>query len=265
MHVELNLDQRTPSIFYREFGQGPALVFLHGGWGYDIYPFDHQIRDFHQRFRILIPDRSGYGRSSRPGNFDPGFHRVAARETLAFMDAVGVEQAVIWGHSDGAVTAVLMALDEPDRVDGLILEATHHDRRKPLSKGFFETMVTQPERFGEKVVSILSYEHGESYWRKLLENEGNAWLDIHNTWQDPGRDLFEGRLSEVSRPTAFIHGAEDPRTEPHELAAIRDLLPSAAMHVIPGGGHSPHSEAVWPEVNRIVAEFLKGHDSADLD
>ncbi len=258
MHVQLDLGERRPSIFYREFGQGPALLFLHGGWGYDIYPFDKQIHDFHQRFRILIPDRSGYGQSSGPGEFEPGFHRAAARETLAFMDSLEVERAVLWGHSDGAISAVLLALDDPNRVDGLILEATHYDRRKPRSKAFFETKATDPSRFGERVVSILANEHGEDHWRGLLRSEGNAWLDIHDTWQDPALDLFEGRLSELSRPTAFIHGAEDPRTEPDELDAIRNLAPQAAMHVIEGGGHSPHSEDVWPEVNRIAAEFLTG-------
>ena len=257
MNIELELGDRRPTIFYREFGEGPPLLFLHGGWGYEMYPFDRQIRDFHQRFRILIPDRAGYGRSSRTGVFPRGFHKLFARETTAFMDALGIESALLWGHSDGAVTAALMGIDSPDRVAGIIMEATHYDRRKPRSKRFFESAATNPEKFGERVVSILANEHGEDYWRKLMENHGNAWLDIHYGWRDPEQDMYGGRLSELRVPTILIHGSEDPRTEPGELDMIQELLPEASIHVIAGGGHSPHSESdAWTESNRFAADFF---------
>ena len=257
MYIKLDLGTRKTSIFYREFGVGTPMIFLHGGWGYDMYAFDNQIRDFHQNLRILIPDRSGYGRSSRGAVFPRGFHRQAARETIAFLDALEIERAVLWGHSDGAVTAALIGIESPDRVHGIVMEAAHYDRRKPGSKRFFETAVTNPDKFGEKAVSILAREHGEDYWRKLMENHGQAWLDIHDGWQDPEQDLYGGQLAELSVPSILIHGSEDPRTEPGELDAIQALLPQASIHVIDGGGHSPHSEQrVQGESNRIVGEFL---------
>ena len=258
MDIELELGDPKTSIFYREFGEGPPLLFLHGGWGYEMYPFDHQIRDFHQRFRILIPDRAGYGRSSRTGAFPRGFHKLFARETTAFMDALGIESALLWGHSDGAVTAALMGIDSSDRVDGIIMEATHYDRRKPRSKSFFETAAMNPAKFGEKVAAILSNEHGEGHWRNLIENHGSAWLDIHDGWEDPEQDMYGGRLSELRVPTILIHGSEDPRTEPGELDTIQGLLPDASIHVIAGGGHSPHSESgAWEHSNRVAADFFR--------
>ena len=257
MYIELDLETRKPSIFYREFGEGPPMIFLHGGWGYEMYPFDNQIREFHHKFRILIPDRSGYGRSSRGAAFPRGFHQRAASETIAFLDALGIERSVLWGHSDGAVTAALAGIESPDRVSGIVMEAAHYDRQKPQSKVFFETAATNPDKFGEKAVSILAQEHGEDYWRKLLENHGQAWLDIHYGSKDPAEDLYGGRLSELSVPTILIHGSEDPRTEPGELDAIRALLPQVTIHVIEGGGHSPHSEhQAHEESNRIVSGFL---------
>ena len=45
-------------IYCREAGAGPALVFLHGGWGYEVYPFDRQIDTLSGRYRIVIPDRT---------------------------------------------------------------------------------------------------------------------------------------------------------------------------------------------------------------
>jgi len=76
------------TIHYREFGNGKPLVILHGGWGYAVYPFDRQIEEFSKQFRILIPDRSGYGRSSRlDGDVPLDFHQRAAQETFSFLDA----------------------------------------------------------------------------------------------------------------------------------------------------------------------------------
>ena len=69
MQIEVDLGERKQSVFYREFGQGKPLLFLHGGWGYEMYPFDQQIREFQQKFQILIPDRVGYGRPSRGASF----------------------------------------------------------------------------------------------------------------------------------------------------------------------------------------------------
>src|SRR5215510_9083591 len=98
------------NLFYREFGQGTPLLFLHGGWGYGMYPFDAQIEAMQSRFNILIPDRTGYGRSGRRETFPRGFHEIAAEEMREFLKHKGVGKCILWGHSDGAITAVRMAL-----------------------------------------------------------------------------------------------------------------------------------------------------------
>src|SRR5712664_1574769 len=85
---------RPIRIHYRKFGLGRPLVFLHGGWGYGVYPFERQIEAFKSQFRILIPDRTGYGSSTRvAGEMPMDFHQRAAQETLAFLDALGIERA----------------------------------------------------------------------------------------------------------------------------------------------------------------------------
>ena len=85
-------------IHYREFGSGKPLVILHGGWGYGVYPFDRQIAAFASEFRILIPDRSGYGHSTRvSGEMPLDFHQRAAAETLSFLDALGIKRSLFVG------------------------------------------------------------------------------------------------------------------------------------------------------------------------
>lgn len=228
-------------LYYRDSGSGLPLVFLHGGWGHNIYPLERQ-RDAIANFRILVPDRSGYGQSTKPARFETDLHRRAAEETLLLLDALDIRCAIFWGHSDGAVIATILGLTVPERCLGVILEAFHYDREKPASRAFFQSMVSEPDSFGTRVAEVLRKEHGEPYWRELLRSEGQTWLDLARSANGGPRDLFDGQLSKLRVPTAIIHGAQDPRTEPWELDAVRRELPTAEMHVIAAGGHSPHSE-----------------------
>ena len=138
-------------MHYRDAGAGRPIVILHGGWGYEIYPFDRQIAALAASHRIVVPDRTGYGGSGRLERQATDFHHRAAAETFAVIDALGLDRPVVWGHSDGAVIALLMGLAEPERLSGLIVEATHFFRRKPASREFFETMMRDPDGLGERV------------------------------------------------------------------------------------------------------------------
>jgi pimeloyl-ACP methyl ester carboxylesterase len=249
------------NLFYREFGQGSPLLFLHGGWGYGVYPFDIQIEQMHSHFRILIPDRTGYGRSSRITSFPPAFHECAAEEMRQFLDALGIDCCHLWGHSDGAVIAARMALRQPERFPSIILEAVHYDRCKPSSRGFFETAATDPRKFGSTIVSAMEREHGVDYWEHLLKVHGQAWLDILDTCVNPERDLYSGAIGDLRVPALLLHGSEDPRTEPVEIQALQASCPILRLHLIPGAGHSPHSEPISAaESTRAALKFFNSKD-----
>lgn len=242
------LARRTAEIHYREFGSGTPLLFLHGGWGYHIYPINKQLHALAD-YRVLIPDRSGYGLSTKPADFGCDFHVRAAQESFAFLDALGIDDAVIWGHSDGSVIAAWMGLIAPERCRGLIMEAFHYARRKINSRAFFEDMVSAPEKFGEHASAVLAHEHGEPYWRELIQTEGRTWLEIAKLADSGTEDLFDGRLGELQVPAVFIQGARDPRTDSGELAAVQNALPSAQIRMVESGEHCPHSES------RAAADF----------
>jgi pimeloyl-ACP methyl ester carboxylesterase len=254
--IDSPLAESVAEIHYRQIGEGACLFFLHGGWGYEIFPLDRQ-RNATQGFRLIIPDRSGYGRSTKPAVFTIDFHRRAAVETLRCLDALGIRECIFWGHSDGAVITAWLGLMAPERCRGLILEGFHFYRDKPGSRAFFETMSSVPESFGESVAGVLASEHGEPYWRQLMRSEGQVWLDIARSAGDAGRDLYAGRLSELKVLTLVVHGARDPRTEPGELDAARAQLPAACLHIISNAGHSPHSEEPCAaECGCVVREAL---------
>jgi pimeloyl-ACP methyl ester carboxylesterase len=241
------------SADYRGSDRKNVLVVLHGGWGAGIYPFDRQIAAL-DRHRVIIPDRTGYGRSGTIDAQPTDFHQRAADETLSVLDALGLERVSLWGHSDGAVIALKIALMAPERVNRIVAEAAHFFRRKPRSLEFFEAMRDRPEQFGGRVSKALEADHG-SRWRSLLSMNGVAWLQLAEEVGD--EDLYGGRLGSVRSPVLFVHGEGDPRTEPGELDAFRAALPHAQMTVLPGAFHSPHSErAVADAVTELLREFL---------
>jgi pimeloyl-ACP methyl ester carboxylesterase len=247
------------TIYYREFGSERPLVILHGGWGYSLYPFDRQIAALERQFRILIPDRSGYGRSSPfAGEMPLDFHWRAAAETFAFLDALGIEKAHLWGHSDGSVIAAMMGLAAPERCTSLILEAFHYLRRKPGSRSFFERFSAHPEELGEETRKVLAEDHGEDNWQTVLRRNCVVWFRIADNVRRADEDLYDGRLGELTVPTLFLHGSLDPRTEPGEMEMVRHAVPQATMHFVSNGKHSPHSEPdAWQECNESAGGFLR--------
>jgi pimeloyl-ACP methyl ester carboxylesterase len=242
------------TISYRREGQGPALVFLHGGWGYDIYPID--TATLSPAHTVVIPSRSGYGVSTSLDAFPPDFHSCAVIETLAVLDMLEIERAVWWGHSDGAVVAAMAAIHAPLRVEAVILEALHYFAAKPRSRAFFERMAFEPQTFSEDIRRTLAIEHGEQRWNDTVRHDGQAWLDLARGAATSRTDLYGGRLHEISLPALVIHGGCDPRTEPGELEAILDALPDAQLSFHTDAGHCPHAEASGDAVTSAVVAFL---------
>jgi pimeloyl-ACP methyl ester carboxylesterase len=246
---------RPAEIYVREAGSGPPVVLLHGGWGYEAYPFDDAIAALAPAHRVIAPDRVGYGRSGRIPALPRGFHRLMAEETFAVLDALGVREAALWGHSDGAVIAAHMAFLAPERVTAVVLEALHFFALKRASVEFFETAVRDPERFGPAVVEACRRDHGDS-WKDVLAAGGWAWLDIIDEGRRGRRDLYAGRLAEVRAPVLLLHGARDPRTEPGELDAAMATLPRARLALI-DAGHSPHTSREAARAISAAARFLQ--------
>lgn len=226
-------------IHYRDAGDGPAIVVLHGGWGYDAYPFDRQIGALASRHRIVIPDRTGYGRSESIDSLATDFHQSAAAETLAVIEALHLDRPILWGHSDGAIIALLIGLQAPDRIAGAIVEATHYFRHKRASRQFFEAIAAKPRA-------------------PFLDVHSRTWIRIVDE-STSGDDFYGGRLSELRIPVLLVHGSRDPRTEPGEFEALSAALQTAASRtlLLSEGGHSPHSEpATMAQVTGAAVGFV---------
>ncbi|HEY2716006.1 MAG TPA: alpha/beta fold hydrolase [Solirubrobacterales bacterium] len=106
-------------LFFGEWpGEGPALVAVHG--------LTNQHRNLAAvaaslagELRVVAPDLRGRGASSPAG--EESTIEAHAADVLALMDAVGIERAILAGHSMGAYVATAIAAGNPDRVSGVVL------------------------------------------------------------------------------------------------------------------------------------------------
>ena len=120
-------------------GTGDPVLLLHGGFC--------SIESLRAQSDALVPDhrvyafeRPGHGRSADIDG-DYGYARMVA-DTLAYLDAVGLESAHVVGYSDGAIIGLLLALDHPGRVRSLTGPGA--------SKAWSSTATTGPTKSGSR-------------------------------------------------------------------------------------------------------------------
>src|SRR5262245_27809158 len=108
------------SLYYEVHGTGPWLAFAHGAAGNHL-SWWQQVPVFAPRFRCLVYDQPGFGRSTADGGPDPA--RFGSH-LLALLDHVGAERAALVGQSMGGWTALGAARAAPARVTRLVLTGT---------------------------------------------------------------------------------------------------------------------------------------------
>jgi pimeloyl-ACP methyl ester carboxylesterase len=241
-------------IWYEETGQGPPLVCLHSGWGRGVMPFDDAIAVLGSSYRMIFPDRRGYGRSTPLDDLPVTYHDDGMIELGHVLDTIGIERAILWGHSDGAIIAAFFAARHPARVSALVLEAIHFYRAK--AKDFFAKFAAEPDSLSQGTVERLRADHGDARWRTVVTMHSRAWLAFHAI----GGDFYAGRLEAIRAPALVLYGEEDPHTPPSESEELASHLRHATLVPVPEGGHSPHSE---PNTARFCSErvlrFLREH------
>lgn len=247
---------RTVDVFVRQAGEGTPVVYLHGGWGYEAFPFDAAAHDLAANgFRCIAPDRTGYGRSTVIGEQPLDFHRRAAAETRALLDALGLESAILWGHSDGAVIAAWLGLEDAKRFPVLVLESLHVWPQKAGSRTFFEKAANGTLEVGARTQEALEKDHGPR-WRDVVRMNGRVWVRLGEGAPGPHEDLYGGALARIRSATLLLHGTSDPRTEPGEMGAAHRTIAGSEV-VRADARHCPHAEAAaWARARGPVLSFL---------
>jgi len=147
--------------------------------------------------RVITVDLLGHGQSDRPRDMWRYSMGIFAKQVLALMDHLEIEQAVVMGTSLGANTALEIASVAPERLRGMVIEMPVLDNALLWSALFFTPQLVALT-FGEPIMKLLA--HGaRAVPRWLLPHYGNVMLDVIR--QDPGpsaallQGLFFGRIA----------------------------------------------------------------------
>lgn len=105
-------------MYYEEAGQGPPLILIHG-LGACAEDWEFQVPDFARRYRVIVPELRGFGRTPR-GEGKQSIPRMAA-DVKALLDALHIEQPILVGHSMGGAVSLQLALDHPGFVQRMVI------------------------------------------------------------------------------------------------------------------------------------------------
>ena len=134
-------------IHYEVHGTGePTLVFVHG-WACDRSYWDAQVQYFSEQFRVVSIDLAGHGESGL--NREEWTMAAFGEDVAAVVDGLGLENAVLVGHSMGAAVIVEATRRVPDRVIGLVAVDDFNDLDYRMTPDQVETFLA---RFSEDFV-----------------------------------------------------------------------------------------------------------------
>jgi pimeloyl-ACP methyl ester carboxylesterase len=246
-------------LAYEIEGAGTPLLLVHGlgycrdGWG----PASTLLAE---RFRVIRFDNRGVGDSDAPRG--PYSVRMLVADTLAVLDAAGVERAHVLGVSLGGLVAQMLAVTEPGRVDRLVLVGStpggihSHGVPTPTLRLMAEAPALPPEDLLRRfVVNALSpttvserpelVEEIMAYRRRraprlaswLSQAAAGAWFGLH------------GRREAIAAPTLVLHGADDHVMDPRNGELLAHGIPGAEHVVYERAGHL----LFWEEPERFVS------------
>lgn len=237
------------TLSYAEQGErsGRSVVLLPG-------PTD-SWRSYEPIFRLLPRDvhavavsQRGHGDSDKPAT---GYDvEDFAADVVLLLDALGIERAVLTGHSGSCLVARRVALDHPDRAAGLLLEASPTTlRRDPQLAAFVDSVVSRLEDpisldFARSFITDTSTEQLTPDLVDVLVDElakvpARVWKEMFERLLRYD-DLDE--LPHVDAPTLLVWGDGDTLVSREMQEQIARSIPACDLSVYRGVGHTPRWE-----------------------
>ncbi len=179
-------------IWYASFGRrgqgGEPVILLHGGLANANY-WGNQVRALRQRYRVIVMDSRGHGRSTRDDK--PYGYDLMASDVIGLMDFLKIPKAAIVGWSDGAIIGLEIALNHPERLTKLFAFAANSDPSGVAdiaSSSVFNAFIARAEKEYEKLSPTpTEYKTFLAQIEKMWETQPN-WTteDLHRiavpTW-----------------------------------------------------------------------------------
>ena len=273
------IDANGVKIYYRQSGiNQPVFILLHG-LGASTYSWLEVFDDFSGLGSVVAYDRPGFGYSERPEVEDwstenPYSNEAQLEQLWAVMDTLGIQKAILVGHSAGGSIAIQAALQHPERVESLILlaPAVYSSYSLPL---FVQRLLNIPQidRLGPLFVrqvfkgadrmlenawhdrSLITPEIRAEYFKPFqAEGWDMALWEMMKIRVNPG---IKNRLKELDLSVLIVTGDDDRVVPIWQSQRLAKAIPNAQLVVVENCGHMPQEEK--PE------EFLTAVDAFLLD
>lgn len=248
-------------LHYTERGEGPAILFVHGLGG-NLHQFDIPLWDaIGEGYRLIAVDRAGSGYSEK-GAAHSGRISDHADDLAALLDVLGVDRALVVGHSLGGAIALAMAVRHPDRVAGLALLSPLTKFKDEVPKGMEGLAITSPRRRAllantfavpaavRMTERTLAFVFGPQTPPEGYAVAGGAIVGLRPShFEATSRDFvaipadlpdLEARWGEIKAPAGILYGTAD-RLLDHRAngEAMTGRMPGLDLELIEGVGHMP--------------------------
>lgn len=249
-------------LYYEEHGSGEPILFVAGLGGVSTY-WKPQVEAFARDFHVIVYDQRGSGRSD---HVEVASVEQMAEDTLAVLDAVGLDTVHYVGHSTGGAIGQALAIDHPERLRSLVINSstTRSDayRRKVFSVRQALLQQVGPE-FYARQTSLLLY---PSWWinqnaQRLEADEARSAAGLAPANVQISRMnaiLSFDRLADYGRirvPTLVLCARDDILTPAYFSEELAREIPGARLLLLDTGGHAC-SITVADEFNQIVRAFI---------
>ncbi len=239
-------------VYYVTQRKGEPLLLLHGGFG-TVEDFALQSPVLAEHFQTFAFERSGHGHTA--DTEEPFGYDAMAKQTVAFIEALGLGATNLVGWSDGAIVAILVAISRPDFVKSLIIVSGifNTSGNTTQTRQWIESLT--PESFRKQQPTLTErYDSatpdGHAHFSKMLEKTKKMWLN------EP--DIKREELGGIKTPALIIAADKDAVPIEHTMALFR-AMKHGQLCIIPGTTHFLLSEK--PDlVNGIILDFLRKNE-----
>jgi 2-hydroxy-6-oxonona-2,4-dienedioate hydrolase len=252
-------------IHYLEAGSGPVVMLLHGLGG-DVSNWAANIGPLSQKYRVIVPDQIGFGKSDKPLiNY-----RVATLVDFldGFYKQLGVTRASLVGNSLGGWTVAAYALAHPEKVDRLVLvDAAGFAITGDLDPRVINGLNPSTRDAMKQVMGLVFYNkqmfESEAavdalFARKIAAGDGYTIQRFIDSITH-GEDVLDEKLGAVKQPTLIVWGREDGLTPLAMGERFNKEIAGSQLLVIEKCGHVPQLEKS-AEFNAALIKFLGGAD-----
>lgn len=232
------------TLAYEKLGSGAPLMLIHG------FPLDHSTWNdvaalLIDKFTIILPDLRGFGQSTTVET--PYTMSDMADDLAGLLDHLGIEKAMLAGHSMGGYVALAFAKKYPRRVSGLCLVASQAAADLPERKA---SRYKDADAVADKGVGIIADgmtpklsadANLQAFLRPLMERQPPPAV-IGALKAMAEREELLSHLSSVTFPVNLIHGDADKLIPIERACEIQAVQPSAKLVALQGVGHMPMME-----------------------